>query len=252
MVTIDKLKFSIKGKVLIQGLSAQFEKGKIHLILGPNGAGKSTLVKLIGGEIKPTSGEVLLEQKKLQNISLAQLAKFRAVLSQNIDLSFPLSVQEVVMMGRYPHFENKPDRIDREICAAAMQFFNVNEMKDRNYLTLSGGEKQRVQFARVFAQIWEPVEGRSRLLLLDEPLTFLDIYYQYDLMKKVKGFLVDHPDLTVIGVVHDLNIAAKFADQVMLLKDGSIYDFGNAPEVMTEKGIFDVFSVKVRNGFEIE
>ncbi len=252
MVTIENVTYEIKGKLLVKDVSAHFEKGKINLILGPNGAGKSTLIKLISGELKPTQGNVLIEKLNLQQISLKELAKFRAVLSQSLELSFPLNVHEVVLMGRYPHFEGKAKAIDLEICEKSMELFDVKEMKNRNYLTLSGGEKQRVQFARVFAQIWQLSEGKSRLLLLDEPLTFLDLFYQYNLMKKIRAFINSNPDLTVIGVVHDINIAAKFSDSIMLLKDSKIFDFGYPNNVLTEKNIFEVFKVAIKNCFEIE
>lgn len=252
MVSVENLSYEVKGKTLINAVSVDFESGTMHLILGPNGAGKSTLVKLISGELQPTTGSILMDGIPLPKISLSDRARRRAVLSQNLELSFPLTVREVVIMGRYPHFEGKPGETDIEICEGALKLFDLSEMKTRNYLTLSGGEKQRVQFARVFAQIWQPINGKPRLLLLDEPLTFLDIYYQYDLMDKIKDFMSQHADLTVIGVVHDLNIAAKYADRVMLLKDKTIRAYGHPKDVLNKKNIFEVFKVNVKNHFEIE
>lgn len=251
MVTLKNISYKINGKSLIEDVSAQFKKGKINLILGPNGAGKSTLIKLISGELKPTQGEILFGDMNLQQFSIKELSQFRAVLSQNLELSFPLNVNEVVLMGRYPHFKDKPLANDLEICEKSMELFDLQEMKNRSYLTLSGGEKQRVQFARVFSQVWQASEGKPRLLLLDEPLTFLDIYYQYDLMRKIEGFIGVNPDITVIGVVHDINIAAKFSNQTMLLKNSKVFDFGISDEILTEKNIFDVFNVVVENRFNI-
>jgi iron complex transport system ATP-binding protein len=251
MITAENFSYSVKDKTILRDISCQFEKGKMHLVLGPNGAGKSTLIKILSGELKPTQGEVLVEDKNIQAISLKELSKYRAVLSQNIDLSFPLSVHEVVLMGRYPHFDGRPHAIDLTICEEAMDLFDIIEIKNRNYLTLSGGEKQRVQFARVFTQIWQKVENRSRILLLDEPLTFLDVFYQYDLMKKIKKFMRNNVDVTVIGVVHDINIAAKFADHVILVNDATIYKHGESENVLTEKNIYDVFKVNVINRFEV-
>lgn len=252
MITLENVSYSVGSKTLIQEASLQFERGKMHLILGPNGAGKSTLVKLMSGELLPDTGTVLFDQEKLNKVPLPEQAKRRAVLSQNLELSFPLEVQEVVAMGRYPHFKSKPTTLDAQVCQEAMELFGVSGMKSRNYLTLSGGEKQRVQFARVFAQIWTAAAGKDRLLLLDEPLTFLDIFYQYDLMQKIKSFMQHHPDLTVIGVVHDLNIAAKFADKVLLLKDKEIVGYGNPEEVLTEKAILEVFRMVVEDRFIVK
>lgn len=250
MVKLENVSYEIKNKTLINNISSCFEKGKIHLILGPNGAGKSTLIKLISGELKPKTGKILFEDVNLQQISLNKQAQFRAVLSQSIELNFPLSVWEVVLMGRYPHFEGKPQLRDLEICEKSMELFNLLEMKSRDYLTLSGGEKQRVQFARVFAQIWEPVKEKPRLLLLDEPLTFLDIFYQYDLMKKINNFLASNPDLTIIGVVHDLNIATKFSHNLLLIDKGSILSSGSPGKVLTPQNVLECFKVSSKSYME--
>lgn len=252
MIQLANLSLKKSGKNLIDDVSLKFNHGKMHLILGPNGAGKSTLVKLMSGELKPNIGQVLIDGQELEKTSFKDQAKYRAVLSQNIELSFPLRVSEVVMMGRFPHYESSPKPLDLEICEESMKLFRVDEMRNRNYLTLSGGEKQRVQFARVFAQIWTPLPGRSRLLLLDEPLTFLDIYYQYDLMQKIRDFMVKNEDLTVIGVVHDMNIAAKFADTILLLKDAKVFAFGETKNTLNASTIYQVFQVKVEQYFEVK
>ncbi len=251
MLTLKNIYFEINDKPLIKDVSIDFENGKMHLILGPNGAGKSTLIKLISGALKPSAGTIHFDNTNLQNCALKEQARYRAVLSQNLELSFPLKVKEVVLMGRYPHVEGHAQSNDYEICKKAMQLFNIESMKNRNYLTLSGGEKQRVQFARVFAQIWEPIEGKQRWLLLDEPLTFLDIFYQYDLMQKIRVFMQANPDLTVIGVVHDINIAAKFSDSILLMKDTQVFDFGQVASVLTPTHIYDVFKVNVEDRFEL-
>jgi iron complex transport system ATP-binding protein len=251
MVSLENVTYTIKGNTLVNDVSVHFEKGQIHLILGPNGAGKSTLIKLISSELKPTRGTILLEDVSLLQTTYKEQAQFRAVLSQSLELSFPLKVHEVILMGRYPHFADKPTEHDLDICEKSMELFDLHKLKNRNYLTLSGGEKQRVQFARIFAQIWEPIEGKSRLLLLDEPLTYLDIFYQYDLMKKIEDFRAANDDLTVIGVVHDMNIAAKFAHKILLLKDSSVFGYGAVEEMLTEEKIYDVFKVKVENYFKL-
>jgi iron complex transport system ATP-binding protein len=130
-----------------------------------------------------------------------------------------------------------------------MQFFDVTEFKDRDYQTLSGGERQRVNFARVLAQLWKLAPGSSangalcRFLFLDEPLTFLDIRHQIDFMKKVRNF-TEAPDVVTVGVVHDLNLAARFADQVVLLNEGRVVASGSAPEVLTPDNIRRVFAVE--------
>ncbi len=232
MLQLQNLSYKIGSKVILEDVSLDFIPGKLNLIIGPNGAGKSTLVKLICQQIKPSNGTILFDNRHLQRFSTSDLSKFRAVLSQNVELAFPLKVSEVVMMGRYPHFSSKPTPKDFEACEAAMQFFDVLELSSRDYMTLSGGEKQRVHFARVVAQIWFPIENQCRYLILDEPLTFLDVHYQFHFMHKLLE-LLKQKDIVVIGVVHDLNLAAKFADQIILLHQGKLLINGTAEEVLT-------------------
>lgn len=233
MLTVKNATYKTKNRTLLDDVTITFQPGKLHLIVGPNGAGKSTLVKLICNQLPLHQGSICYDGKPVDAISISSLAKFRAVLSQNIDLAFPLKVAEVVMMGRYPHFNTMPAAIDKKACEEAMNFFDVSGFSDQNYMTLSGGEKQRVHFARVLSQIWFPVEGQSRYLILDEPLTFLDIRYQFQFMNKLVE-LSKSNDITVIGVVHDLNLVSRFADQVVLLHQGRLLARGSAEEVFTK------------------
>ncbi|MEO6347169.1 MAG: heme ABC transporter ATP-binding protein [Aquaticitalea sp.] len=236
MIETQHLYYKIGSKLILEDISVKFLPGKLNLIIGPNGAGKSTLVKLICQQSKPSKGTILFENKNLQSLSTMELSKYRAVLSQNIELAFPLKVSEVVMMGRYPHFSSKPTEKDLKACEEAMRFFDVLDMANRDYLTLSGGEKQRVHFARVAAQIWVPIENGCRYLILDEPLTFLDVHYQFHFMHKLLE-LLQQKDVVIIGVVHDLNLAAKFANEIVLLNHGKLLAHGSPEEVLTPEFI---------------
>ena len=244
MIRCENLNYSIGKKSLLTNINCTFEKGKLNLIIGPNGAGKSTLIKLLSGQISAKKGRITFENKPLSEFSIQQMAQIRAVLSQNIDLAFPMKVREVVMMGRYPYFSGNPSEKDFQACQEAMDLFSVTEYADRNYLSLSGGEKQRIQFARVFAQIWFSDQGQ-RYLLLDEPVTFLDIKHQYKFLKEIKRFAVEE-DLLVIGVLHDLNFAAQFADDLLLLHNGKLVSKGLSSEVLTEENIFNTFELKMK------
>ena len=255
MLEASDITFRVGNRALISEVSISYAPGRLHLIIGPNGAGKSTLIKVLARLLRPHTGKVEYEGIDVHQRSESDLAKRRAVLSQAVEVAFPLTVREVVMMGRYPHFGGPPGPIDEKITDELMEFFDVTEFSERNYQTLSGGERQRVNFARVLAQLWRdgsnslPVPGSPRApsscryLFLDEPLTFLDIRHQIAFMKKVRGF-TDAPDVVTVGVVHDLNLAARFADQIVLLNHGRVVATGTAVEVLTTERIRDVFGVE--------
>lgn len=242
MLTATDITFRAGARVLLDGISAEFEAGRLHLIIGPNGAGKSTLIKVLSRLLLPHRGSVRYGDADAQSWSDRELARHRAVLSQAIEVAFPIPVSELIMMGRYPHFRGRPSAIDDQICDEVMRYFDVVEFSERSYSTLSGGEQQRVNFARVLTQIWRPIEGFHRYLFLDEPLTFLDIRHQIEFMKKVKEF-AHQPDVVVIGVVHDLNLAAKFADRLLLLDDGRILADGSIRDVLTVEHIQTAFQI---------
>ena len=243
MLEAQHITYRLGGKLLLHDMSLVFEPGKMNFIIGANGAGKSTLIRVLSGITKPETGTILYGNKNIGAMKEAEIAKVRAVLSQNIEVAFPMQVHEIVMMGRYPHFKQIPSKDDRLICNEAMDIFNVYGLRNRNYMTLSGGEKQRVHFARVCAQIWDNGQTDCRYLLLDEPLTFLDIHYQIDLMEKLKSML-QNQKLVVAGVLHDLNLAIKYADSIILLHEGKILDQGPREKVLTKQNIKSAFSIE--------
>jgi iron complex transport system ATP-binding protein len=242
MLEARDITFKVGETPLIADVSVRFEPGRLHLVVGPNGAGKSTLIKVLARLLRPHAGRVLYEGVDVDRASEFDLAQRRAVLSQAVEVAFPLTVREVVMMGRHPHFGSRPGPADEKVVDELMEFFDVTEFDGRNYQTLSGGERQRVNFARVLAQLWRP--GAScRYLFLDEPLTFLDIRHQIEFMKKVRAF-ADAADVVTVGVVHDLNLAARFADQIVLLNDGRVVANGAPADVLTRERIRAVFGVE--------
>ena len=255
MLEARNITFRVGQKALISEFSAVFAPGELHLIIGPNGAGKSTIIKILARLLRPQTGKIEYEGVDIFQTGELELAKRRAVLSQAIEIAFPLTVREVVMMGRYPHFAGRPGEVDELIVDELMEFFEVTEFSDRNYQTLSGGERQRVNFARVLAQLWhaKPNSGYEpnsssilppcRYLFLDEPLTFLDIRHQIEFMKKVRDFARAR-DVVTVGVVHDLNLAARFADRIVLLNHGRVVANGAPAEVLTAELIMDVFGIK--------
>ena len=210
--------------------------------MGANGAGKSTLLKLLSGELKPSSGEVFLNNNDLRTYSKNELAKRRAVLSQHYHLAFPISVEEIVLMGRYPYFGTNPSEKDKVICNEAAKLMAVENLLDRDYTTLSGGEAQKVQMSRVLSQIWSDDAAEGRLLFLDEPVSHLDVKYQHQLMKVAKDFSTK--GTTVIAVLHDVNLAIAFADRLLFMRDGNIlYDVNDAAD-LTPAVLFNIFGLE--------
>ena len=242
MLRAEKISFSVGKKQILKNVSASFLPGEFNMILGPNGSGKSSFLKIFSGEINRFQGTVLYDNKKIKELRKEELAKKRAVMSQQADLGFPLLVEEVVMMGRYPHFTFNPNKKDVTICNEVIERMNLVEFKERNYLTLSGGEKQRVQFARVLAQVWEKPADGYRYLVLDEPLNSLDISYQHEFLQAAVELIKDHTVL--IAVMHDINLAAHYADNLFFLKEGELVVHGKPKDILTENIIEKVFNIK--------
>jgi iron complex transport system ATP-binding protein len=244
MLKTEGISFNIGRKQILKHVSAEFKPGEFNMILGPNGSGKSSFLKIFSGEINKFYGAVFYDNRKIKEIKKEELAKKRAVMSQQADLGFPLLVEEVVMMGRYPHFTFNPNKKDILICNEVIERMNLAEFKQRNYLTLSGGEKQRVQYARVLAQIWEKPSEGYRYLFLDEPLNSLDISYQHEFLQVAVELIKDRTVL--IAVMHDINLAAHYADNLFFFKEGELIIQGRPRDILTENVIERVFNVKTR------
>jgi len=250
MISIRNLHYSVGKATIIKDISIDLLPGKCTMILGPNGSGKSTFLKLFSGAAVPDSGEIIYEDQKLSSIRKEEMAKVRAVLSQSNELSFPLTVSEVVMMGRYPHFDFSPSANDYKTVGEVIEMLNLTGFAERNYLTLSGGEKQRVQFARVLSQIWKAPANTITYLFMDEPLTGLDINYQQEFLKIAKSLLTDK--LVLVAVMHDINLASQYGDELIILKEGTVAAAGSAEEVLNAdliKDVFGVSSVFIENPF---
>lgn len=220
-VELRRASWRVGDARILDEVSLRFAPGAFNVILGPNGAGKSTLLKLATGLLRPTGGEALLDGRRVASYPAEALARRRAVLSQHVDLAFPLAVEAVVMMGRYPHFRRAPLARDREIVGRALALVGMAEKRAQPYPTLSGGEQQKVQLARVLAQIWaDDAAPAHRLLFLDEPTSNLDVHYQLHLLDVARGLLAE--DCTVVAILHDLNVALHYGDRFFLLERGRL------------------------------
>lgn len=244
MIKLKNISYKIGTKDILKDVSANFLSGKFSMILGPNGSGKSSLLKIFSGNTPATSGTVIYDGANIEEAGLTGLSKCRSVMSQQPELSFPLSVEEVVMMGRYPHFKVSPSANDHSICREVMSKLKINSFEGRDYTTLSGGEKQRVQFARALAQIWDVTPGKKRYLFLDEPLNSLDIKYQQEFLEISRSLL--NEDTIIVAVMHDVNLAIQFADELFFLKEGSLVDHGATADILNGALIKNVFGVQVQ------
>ncbi len=228
------------GQPLLRQASIQVEPGEVHAILGPNGAGKSTLLKLLSGELRGTRGEVSLDGRPLAQWTPAALARRRAVLPQDEQLGFGFLVEEVVALGRLPCPRHAPAREEvllREALAAA----GVAALWGRRYTALSGGERRRVQLARVLAQVWEALAEGPRYLLLDEPTASLDLAHQHASLGAARQFARQGNGVAV--VLHDPNLALAHADRVTLVRDGQVAASGKPAEVLQPDVLRSVFGI---------
>ncbi len=233
------------GKSLLSDIEITLKPGEVFALLGPNGAGKSTLIKVLSAEIAPTAGHVCLNERWLRHVPSRERARSIAVLPQQLELSFPFTGFEVALLGRIPHHSGAPEPRDKEITWLALEAVDALHLAARSYPTLSGGERARVQLARVLAQIWDdPSQDESkhpRYLLLDEPTAPLDIAHQIALMHTLRG--VAQRGIGVMLIVHDLNLAAAWVDRIALLRDGRISAIGTPQQVMTRERMHEVFDV---------
>ncbi|MFZ9866783.1 MAG: heme ABC transporter ATP-binding protein [Ilumatobacteraceae bacterium] len=221
------------GTTLLEDVSLNVKSGELLAVLGPNGAGKSTLLGAIAGDFPITGGSVSINGRKLSTLAPRDLARVRAVLPQQIAISFPFTVREIVTMGRSPWLNEQDD----ERITAAMQRMEVMALAGRTYQTLSVGEQARVSMARVLAQ-------DTPLLFLDEPTAVLDIGQQERFLAIARS-LVDE-GRGVIAVLHDLNVAMRFATEVVVLHQGRCVASGEPRTVLTEALLSDVYHQKIR------
>jgi len=252
MVELRDISYRAGNLDILQHVDVRFRPGRFNVILGPNGAGKSTLLRIATGLAQPASGEVRYADRTLSSFDSQELARTRAVLTQHVELAFALPVAEVVMMGRYPHFGRVPSPRDRTVVRDALDIVGMIHKESQPYPTLSGGEQQKVQLARVLAQIWTAASDTSghRYLFLDEPTTNLDVHYQLHVLSIARSLLDERT--TIVAILHDLNTAFQFGDQFLILHEGRVaLDVDGASAIPVDV-LERVFAVQVRRIIDAE
>ena len=237
MLEANNISYAHRKFTILEGIDLSVNPGELLVIVGPNGAGKSTLLSVLANEMGKTADPVIFKKKTFKEWDDKELARNKAKFSQSNNSDIPLCVNDVVMMGRYPYFSATPSRYDHDAVLTAMNETDVAALKDRDYNSLSGGEKQRVHLARVLAQLDNDVQ--NKLVFLDEPLNNLDVLHQHRILHTIKNF-TDRGN-TAVMVLHDLNLAAQFADRVMLLKKGKIVAHDVPCKVFTKEIISRVY-----------
>lgn len=223
----ENLQFSVGQRRLIDDVSLELKGGEVVALIGPNGAGKSTLLRLLTGYLPPDQGRCELQGKALAHWPPQELARTRAVMRQSSELAFGFSVQQIISLGRAPHAKTH----NAEALQQVMAQTDCLTLADRDYRQLSGGEQQRVQLARVLSQLWQP-QPSPRWLFLDEPTSALDLYHQQHTLRLLRQLTRESP-LSVCCVLHDLNLAALYADRIMLLHEGKLVASGTPADVLT-------------------
>jgi iron complex transport system ATP-binding protein len=239
MLEVNNIHFSIDDKKILDGISARFEPGKIHGIIGPNGSGKSTLLKSICRIWEPQSGSIAINGKDYLEIPRKELSTLVTLVPQNTTIGFPISVFDIVSMGRNPHmgrFEVVRQK-DREIIERALRQTNIYALKDRNINELSGGEGQLAIIARALAT-------EASLIMLDEPTSGLDVKHTLEIVNILHE--LKEQCKTVLVTIHDLNLARKFCDTISILCRGKLFYSGAPEDAFTEENIKRVFEVNVR------
>ncbi|WP_449431155.1 heme ABC transporter ATP-binding protein [Pseudomonas putida] len=239
MLQVEGLHVRRGSNEVLHDIALQLLPGQVLGVLGPNGAGKSSLLGALCGELVPSQGRVTLLGRELAAWPGQERARRLAVLPQVSNLGFAFRVEEVVGMGRLPHASGQ--QRDDEIVEAALRAADAWHLLARSYLALSGGERQRVHLARVLAQLWPGDEGTT--LLLDEPTSMLDPLHQHTTLEAVRRFA--DRGAAVLVILHDLNLAARYCDRIMLLEEGRCHALASPQQVLTPMALKAVFGIDV-------
>jgi len=235
MIETNELEFSYGEKPTLQEVSFTLESGNILGVVGPNGSGKTTLIKCLNGLIVPDGGEITLEGRNLKDLSRREVARAVGYVPQVEDPTFPSTVFDTVLTGRTPHSNWRPNSEDLLVVSKTLTDMGLSDLATRDVRELSGGEMRKVLIARSFAQ-------NPRLLLLDEPMASMDLRHQLEVLNMVQDWV--NEDRAALITFHDLNLAGRYCDKLLVMKEGKVFARGG-PEVLTPETIEPVYGVEV-------
>jgi iron complex transport system ATP-binding protein len=237
-ITIQDLTFNYHSNPTLAGISLELKNSEVLGLMGPNGSGKTTLLKCINKILEPKQGTILLDGKAIKKMNRLEVAKYLGYVPQSsVDNPEGLPVYEIVLMGRRPHITWAGNEKDSEKAWGALKALNIEHISMRNFFELSGGEQQRVLIARSLAQ-------EAKVLLLDEPTSNLDIRNQLEVMSLTREIVSNQP-LSAVIAIHDLNLASRFCDRIVMMQAGKIFATGNPSSVLTTENIRLVYGVEV-------
>ena len=238
---IEKLNFSVGQLSIVKDISHCFEAGSLSTIIGPNGAGKTTLLKIMSGELNPSSGKVYINGRDLRELSLKERARLRAVMTQNSVVVFDFLVDEILEMG----WISGSSKSFRKCRSAIISGCGLEGLTHRRFNSLSGGEQQRVQFARALLQTSSNDSlDEEQFLLLDEPTSNMDVAHELNLLKLARDALEEQ--VGVVVVLHDLNLAARFSDQIILMDSGKVVASGEPEKVLSGKILSEIYATPIQ------
>ena len=236
LIELDSIGLALDGRAIIKNVSLQVFPGEVLALVGPNGAGKSSILSVMAGDVRATSGTATLGGKHVGKYRPDEAARVRSVLMQSNQVSFPFTVQEIVEMGRAPWARTPELADDDAVIQDALRLADVEHLVERRFNQLSGGEKARVSLARVLAQ-------RTPFMLLDEPTAALDLRHQESVMRAIRTFA--NEGCAIVVVLHDLSIAAGYADRIAMIVGGKLDAIGTPDEVIVADRVSRVYGVDV-------
>jgi len=235
---IENLEFSYPSVPVLKDICMELHSGTIVSIVGRNGAGKSTLLKCMNCILQKDKGDIFLDERLIESMKIRELARKMAYLPQTGEHNFPVTVFDMVLMGRYPHIAWSLDKHDKDYVWQILEIMGLQELAIRDFRHISGGQQQQVLIARALAQ-------QADVFLLDEPTSNLDIRHQLEVMEVIKKLAKENNILTVISI-HDLNLAARYADWIIMINQGGIHVAGKPNEVFTAENIQQVYGVEAK------